>query len=152
LFERVHSLGVLLDAAEDAAPDLGLAAELVEGREFQHLGIFNVLYAVVGKFVEQGFEHGAGLLAVRAEHIALLDVVGALAPGQRLLVEGDMGDQIKDIQFSAIGHGLLQNVQRHAVFGQFFQHRLLARGGCSSGAGNRQGCRTLLAGPSGCRP
>ena len=59
----------------------------------------------------------------------LLDAAEDAAPDQRLLVEGDMGDQIKDIEFSAIGHGLLQNVQRHAVFGQLFQHRLLALGG-----------------------
>ncbi len=29
-FQLVHGLGVLLDAAENAAPDLGFAAELIK--------------------------------------------------------------------------------------------------------------------------
>ena len=78
----MHGLGVLLDATENAAPDLGLAAELIKRRQFQHLGVFNVLNAVVGEFVEQGFKYGAGLLAVFAKNIALPDVVGPLATGE----------------------------------------------------------------------
>jgi hypothetical protein len=38
---------------------------------------------VVGILLEQRFEHGAGLLAVAAEDVALLDLVGPLAAGER---------------------------------------------------------------------
>ena len=64
----------MLDAAENAAPDLGFAAEPVERRQLQHLGVFDVLHAVVGEFFEQGFEHGAGLLAVLAEYLSLIHI------------------------------------------------------------------------------
>ena len=92
MFEFVHGLGVLRHAAKDAAPDVRLAAELVKWGEFQNLGVFNILHAVVGKFIEQGFEYGASLLTVFAEHIAFLDVISPLAAGERFLVERNMCD------------------------------------------------------------
>ena len=39
-------------------------------------------------FVKQGIEHGAGLRAVLGEDVALPDVLGALAAGERRAVEG----------------------------------------------------------------
>ena len=83
---------------------------------------------MVGEFVEQGFKYGAGLLAVFAKNIALLDVVGPLATGEWFLIEGDVGNQVKNIQFTAVGNRLLQDFQRYAMLGQFFQYGLLAFG------------------------
>ncbi len=124
----------MLDAAEDAAPDLRLAAELVERRQFQHLGVLDVLYAVVGKLVEQSFQHRAGLLAIFAEDVALLDLVGALAAGQRFLVKSDVSDEIEGIELAAVGYRLLAILPatRHAL--PVLQAPPVCVQHCSSGA------------------
>src|SRR6185369_2019610 len=97
LFERLHSLGVLLNAAEDTAPDLCFAAKLVKRRRLQNLGVFDVLHAVVGELVKQGFEHGASLVAVLTENISFPDVISALSPCKWLLVESNVSHEVKDI-------------------------------------------------------
>ena len=105
----------LFDAAEDAASDLGLAAELIEGRKLQHLRIFNVLHAMIGELVEQCIQNRTRLLAILAEHITLAHAVRTLAAGQRCLVEGHVGHQIEGVQLVTVGHRLLQHVQRHTL-------------------------------------
>ena len=64
--------------------------------------------AIVLIFGKQGFQHGTGLWAVLGEHIALAHVVGAGAPCQRRLVEGDMANQVEGVQ----------------VFADFFHERI----------------------------
>ena len=62
--------------------------------------------------------------AVFREHVALLDVLGALAAGQRLLVEGDVADQVEGVEVLAqfLGDG----IERQALGFQFLDDRLLA--------------------------
>jgi hypothetical protein len=90
LLQFEYYLCIVLVAAEDAAPDLGFAADFIERRQFQHLRVFDVGNAVVRVFIQQGFEDGAGFLAVFAEIVPFLDVVSAFPPAQRRLVEGYM--------------------------------------------------------------
>ena len=58
-------------------------------------------YALVLIFVQQGFEHGAGLRAVLGEHIALAHVGHAVAAGERWLVEGNVADEVEGVQLLA---------------------------------------------------
>ena len=81
--------------------ELNRGAELGEGRDAQHVGVIQVEHALVGILGEQRVEHGAGLFAVLAEHVPFPDVVGALAPRQRLGVESDMADQVEGIEVLA---------------------------------------------------
>src|SRR3954470_19503054 len=129
LLQRAHRFGVVLDTAEDAAPDLGLAPELVEGRQLQHTGVFYILNAVVSKLLQQRIQDGARLFTVAAERIALLHLIGTLAAGERFLVEGHMRYEIESIQLASVGDRLLQNIQWHAQLRQLVDYRLLALGG-----------------------
>ena len=95
LFQFLHGLLVVGLAAEDLVDDLDGGSDPVEGLELEDLRGFQAGDAFVGVFVEQGFEHGVGLVAVLGEVVTLLDLVGALAPGERGLAEGDVGDEIE---------------------------------------------------------
>ena len=53
---------------------LNRGAEFREGRNAQHSGVIEVEHAFVGVLGEQRVEHGAGLVAVFAEHVPFLDV------------------------------------------------------------------------------
>ena len=72
-----------------------------EGRDLQHVGVVEVEHALVVVLREQRVEHGAGLRAVFREHVALLHVLGALAPGERLAVEGDVADEVEGVEVLA---------------------------------------------------
>ena len=78
-------------------------------------------------FCEQRFEHGAGLRAVLGEHVALADVLGPLAAGERRPVEGDVADEVEGIEVLADFLG--QRVERQALVFQFLDDGLLALGG-----------------------
>ena len=64
--------------------------------------------------------------AVLGEDIALADVVGALAAGERRLVEGDVADQVEGVE--VLAHFLGQRVERQALGFQFLDDGLLALG------------------------
>ena len=64
-------------------------------------------------FCEQGFEHGAGLRAVLGEDVALADVLGALAAGERRPVEGDVADQVEGVEVLADFLG--ERIERQAL-------------------------------------
>ena len=95
-----------------------------EGRDLQHVGVVEIEHALVGVFGQQRIEHGAGLRPVFREHVALLDVLGPLAAGERLLVEGDVADEVEGIEVLAqfLGDG----IERQALGLQFLDDRLLA--------------------------
>ncbi len=95
-----------------------------EGRNAQHVSIVEIEYAFVGIFGQQRVEHGAGLGAVLREHVTLFDVLGALAAGERLLVEGDMADEVEGIEVLAKFFG--DRIERQALGLQFLDDRLLA--------------------------
>ena len=76
-------------------------ADVGEGRDAQHVGVIQVEHALVGIFGQQGVEHGVCPVPVRVEDVAFLDVVGPLATGQRLGVEGDMADEVEGVEVLA---------------------------------------------------
>ena len=55
-----------------------------------------------------------------------LTLLGALAPGERRLVEGDVADEIEGVVVAA--HLFRQLVEKHALARQFFDDGLLALG------------------------
>ncbi len=79
--------------------ELKRGAHLVEGRNFEQLDVVqptdHTFVLVLG---EQRFQHGSGLRAKLGEDVALAHLVGALAAGERRLVEGDVADQVKRVQ------------------------------------------------------
>ena len=110
--------------AAEGANEFNAGAERAKRRDRQHVGIVEVEHALVGIFGKQGIEHGARLPAVFGEHVALLDVLGPLAPGQRLLVESDMADEVKGIE--VLAQFLGDRIERQALGFQFLDDRLLA--------------------------
>ncbi len=86
--------------------------------------IVEIDHALVLILGQQRIEHGAGLGTVFREHVALLHVLGALAAGERLLVEGDMADEVEGVEVLAqfLGDG----IERQALGLQFLDDRLLA--------------------------
>ena len=84
-------------------------------------------HAFVLILLQQGFQHGAGLRAVLGEDIALADVVGPLAAGERRLVEGHMADEVEGIE--VLADFLEQRFEQQPFVGQFFDDGLLALGG-----------------------
>ena len=90
-----------LDETRSSAEDLdqlNRRAELGKGWDAQNGDIVEVEHTLVGVLGEQRVEHSAGLVSVLVEHIALLDVVGPLTPGQRLGIEGDMADEVEGVK------------------------------------------------------
>ena len=77
-------------------------------------------------FCEQGIEDGAGLVAIVAEDVALLHLVGPFLAGQRRLVEGDVADEIEGVVVAADLLGEL--VEEHALGGQLLDDDLLLVG------------------------
>ena len=73
----------------------------VSGSTFRMSSDSTLVDAAVGVLVEQGLEHGAGLVAVLGEDVALLHLVGALAARERRLVEGDVADEVEGVVVAA---------------------------------------------------
>jgi hypothetical protein len=97
-----------------------------EGGDPEDLRIVQVGDAVVLVFLEDGLQHGAGLIAVLGEDVSLADIVGPLPAGEGRPVEGYVADEIEWIQVSS--HLFGQRFQKQAFLGQFVDHRLLAFG------------------------
>ena len=121
--DRGHE-GIL---AAECLDQLDRSAELGEGRDAQHGGVIEVEDAFVGILGQQGVEHGAGLIPVSGEHVPLPDVVGALAPGQRPGVEGDVTDEVERIEVPVQFGGDLFERQTPGI--QLVENGLLAFGG-----------------------
>ena len=68
--------------------------------------------------------------AVLGEHVALADVVGPLAAGERRLVEGDVADQVEGVEVLADFLG--ERFEQQPLARQFVDDRLLALGRRSS--------------------
>ena len=113
-------------ASTKSVDKLNGCAEFGEGRDTQYLGVIKVEYAFVGVFGKQRVEHGAGPVAIFVEYISFLDVLGALAPGQRLGVKSNMTDQIKSIKVLTQFCG--DNIKVQTLSLQLLDNRLLAAG------------------------
>ena len=113
--------------AAERLDQLDRGAELGEGRNAQHGGVVEVEDAFVGILGQQGVEHGAGLIPVSGEHVSLSDVVGTLAAGQRLGVEGDVTDEVERIEVPVQFGGHLFKRQTPGI--QLVENGLLAFGG-----------------------
>jgi hypothetical protein len=78
-----------------------------------------------GILLQQGFEHGAGLRAVLGEHVALADVLGPLAPGERRR-RSKATWQIRSNGSRSLPSSLGEGFERQAFGLQFLDDRLLA--------------------------
>ena len=96
----VHG-GLETGLAAEGADELQRRPEPVDRRNPEYVGVVQIEHAFVGVLVEQRGEYGTGLLPVLREHVALADVLGTLAAGQWLGVEGDMADQVEGIELPA---------------------------------------------------
>ena len=113
--------------AAECPDQLDRGAELGEGRDAQHGGVVEVEDAFVGILGQQGVEHGAGLIPISGEYVPLPDVVGTLAPGHRLGVEGDVTDEVERIEVPVQFGGDLFKRQAPGI--QLVKNGLLAFGG-----------------------
>ena len=94
--------GVLeIRARAELLDELERRAHRVERRNLKNARVVEVDDALVLVLLQQRFEHGAGLRAVLGEDVALADVVGALAAGERRLVEGDVADEVEGVEVLA---------------------------------------------------
>ena len=82
--------------------------------------------ALVLIFLQQRFEHGAGLRAVFREDISLADIFRALAARQRRLVECHVADEVEGVE--VLANFLRQRVKRQPFVFQFLDDGLLALG------------------------
>ena len=107
--------------------ELERCSHRVEWGDFQNFDVIetgdNAFVLILG---EQSFKHGTGLRAVFGEDIALFDVVGAFAAGQRRLVEGNVANQVEGIEVFA--DLFQQRLQKQPFFRQFFNDGFLALG------------------------
>ena len=110
------------------------------------LGSSRLSDAFVLVLLQQRFEHGAGLRAVLREDVALADVLGPLAAGERRLVEGDVADEVEGIE--VLAHFLGERVERQALGFQFLDDRLLALGRFPALEEIVEAGEALLAAPS----
>ena len=121
----VHGVLETLPVAEHL-DELHRRAERGEGRDAEHVRVVEIQHTFVGIFSQQRIEHGAGLWPVFREDIALLDVFRALAPSERLLVEGNVADEIEGIE--VLSQLLGNRFKRQTLGLQFLDDRLLAFG------------------------
>ena len=71
------------------------------GETLQDARIVEACDAFVLIFLEQGFQHRAGLRAVLGEDIALADILHALASGERRPIEGHVADEVEGVEVLA---------------------------------------------------
>ncbi len=76
-------------------------AELVDRRHGEDGATFEVEGAGVSVFVEEGGDDFAGEIAIFAEVISLLHLLGTFLAGERLLVVSDVADEIERIEDGA---------------------------------------------------
>ena len=113
--------------AAEELDDFDGGAEVAEGIDFEGLHGLDGLDAAVGVFLEEGFEDGAGLLAVFAEEVALGHPGGAFAAGEGRLVVGDVADEVEGVVIGSDPGGQL--VEEEALRGKFVEECFLLVGG-----------------------
>ena len=106
--------------------ELERRAHRVERRNLKDPRVAEVDDALILIFLQQRFKHGAGLRAVFGEHVALADVVRALAAGERRLIKSDMADEVEGIEVLADFLG--ERVERQPFVFQLLDDGLLALG------------------------
>src|ERR1035441_10560775 len=125
----------------DGALEIGAGAEVldelerrahdVERRDLENPRVIEIDDTLILVFLQQRLKHGAGLRSVFGEDVALADVVGALAAGQRRPVEGHMTDEVESVEVLA---GFLNEWVQGEPFGfEFLDDGLLARCGVPPG-------------------
>src|SRR5271157_3225980 len=88
-------------AGSELADQLERRSHGVEGRDLEDARVIETDDALVLILLEQRFEHGPGLRTILREYVALADVVGALAAGERGTAEGHMADEIERVEVFA---------------------------------------------------
>ena len=112
--------------AAERLDELKRCAHLVERRNLEQLNVVEPgHHTFVLIFAEQRFHHGASLWPELSEDIALAHLVGALASGERRLVESDVANEVKRVEiFADLFH---QRAKQQPFFSQLFDHSVFAR-------------------------
>ena len=87
--------------ATEGTDDLERGAEAFNGVKGDDGSVLEVERAVVGIFIQQAVEDGAGEVAILRKVIALAHVLGAFPAGQRLLLKGNVANQVEGIEGGA---------------------------------------------------
>ena len=90
--------GVIGGLATEGADDFHRGAEFVERVELDDLGVLEIQPAIVRVFVKEGCDDLAGEVAVFRKVIALFYLLRAFLAGERLLLVGDVADQVERIE------------------------------------------------------
>lgn len=98
----------------------------IELRNLENLRIVQAGDAFVLILLEQGFQYGAGLLAVLGEDIPLADIVRPFPSRQRRLIEGHMADEVEGIEI--FPHFIGQWFEQQPFLFQLLDDGLLALG------------------------
>src|SRR5690606_984950 len=118
--------GEVAGFAAEEFHDLDGGAEAGERIDLEDVERLDAAQAAVGVFLEEGFEHGAGLVAVVGEDVAFFHAVGALAAGERRLVVGDVADEVEGVEVGADLRG--EFVEEDALGGELLDDGELAVG------------------------
>lgn len=104
--------------------------ELVKGIELEDFDVLDVLNAGVGVFIQQRFQHLARCTGVFGEVVTLFHLFGAFFTRQRRLVERDVADQVKRIEWLALFlfHFFGQGFPHHALGCHFVDDDLFLLG------------------------
>ena len=113
--------------ATEEVHDFDGCPERCERVHLQYFQRLDALEASVSVFVNQRIQHGASLVAVFGEDVALFDGLGAFAAGARRLIKRNVANKIKGVKLAAYLLG--QFVLEHAPQRQFVEDRLLAVSG-----------------------
>src|ERR1039457_1159726 len=98
-----------------------------EWRYLENFGVIKVKDALILVFLEERFEHRAGLRAILGEHVALAHVFSAFFAREWRLVKGDVGDKVELLDLLADFLG--QQVERQLLLLQLLDNCLFAFGG-----------------------
>src|SRR6187200_1878384 len=91
---------VVLLAAEQVH-DFNRRTKICKWVNFQNFKRLDAFDASIGIFLKQSIEDSAGLLTIFREDVALANIFGAFAAGERRLVEGNVANQVKGIVVAA---------------------------------------------------
>ena len=139
--------GAVASLAAEELNDLDRRAEARSGSTLR-ISIDSTVWMPLSAYLSSRASSTArALLAVLAEDVALLHVVGALLAGERRLVEGDVADEVEGVVVAADLFGQL--VEEHALGVQLLDDGLLLVGGVPACEEVVEGGESLVDGLAG---
>ncbi len=97
-----------------------------EGRYLEHLRVIEIKDTLILVFLEERFEHCAGLSTVFGEHVALAHVFSTFSARKRRLIESNMADKVERIE--VFPDFLGQQIQRQLLLLQLLDNSLFPLG------------------------